>query len=120
MQQAQGDVHEVGPFSRKIKVQDALDHLQQLLSNRAVGGGEDGEYAIPKAFLFIFGYQCLVGVMIALGPAAVCPILEIDDGCEKQEVTRSVAGAHRRWADVLEGLDREGSSSSNADAADGQ
>ena len=61
-------------------MQDALDHLQQLLTNRAVRGGENREDAVAKALLFIFGNQRLVGVVIALGPAFVGAVLEVDDG----------------------------------------
>lgn len=44
-------------------------------------GRKDGEDAIAKALLFIFGYQRVVRVVVAPGPASICPVLEIDDSC---------------------------------------
>lgn len=75
MQQTQGDIHKVGPFSREVKMQNALNHLEDLLAGGAIGAGEDGKDAVAEPLLLIFGYQLLIGIVIALGPATVCSVL---------------------------------------------
>lgn len=61
-------------------MENPLDHLQELLSRRAMGLGQYGKYTIAEAFLLIFGYQGFVRIMVGLGPAATRSVLEIDDG----------------------------------------
>jgi hypothetical protein len=51
----QGDVEEAGPLSREIEMQDALDHLQKLLANGAMGGSQNRQDAVTKSLLLIFG-----------------------------------------------------------------
>lgn len=81
MEQLQSNIHEAGPLPGEIEVQDPLDQLEQLLSNWATRGGENGEDTIAEALLLIFVNQGVVGVVVASGPASVCAVLEIDDGC---------------------------------------
>lgn len=69
-------------------MQNPLDQLEQLLSNRAPRGGENGKDTIAEALLLIFINQGVVGVVVASGPASVCPVLEIDDGCRGREGER--------------------------------
>lgn len=83
MEQLQSDIHEAGPLPGEVEVQNPLDQLEQLLSNWATRGGENGEDTIAEALLLVFGDQGVVGVVVASGPASVCPVLEIDDGCRE-------------------------------------
>jgi hypothetical protein len=81
MEKLQSDIHEAGPLSREIEVQNTLNQLQQLLSDWAAGGSKNGEDAIAKALLLIFGYEGIIGEMVASRPASICPVFEVDDRC---------------------------------------
>ena len=62
----------------------ALDHLKERLSGGAMGGGQYGKYPVAKAFLLIFGYQDFFRIVVGLGPAPTCSVLEIYDSYEKE------------------------------------
>lgn len=80
MQEIEGNVHKIWPLSGKIEVQNALDHLQDLLAGRALRGRKDRQDTISKPLLLIFGNERLVWVVVAFRPAAVRAVLEVDDG----------------------------------------
>lgn len=80
VQQAQCDIHEIGPFAGEIEVKDALDSLEQLLSDGTLAGGQNGQYAVPEPGLFILVQDDLIRIVVGLGPAAIRSVLEVDDG----------------------------------------
>lgn len=82
VQQAQCDVHKVGPFAGKVEVEDALDGLEELLSNGTLAGGQNGQYAVPESGLLVLVQDDLIGVVVGLGPAAIRSVLEVNDGGE--------------------------------------
>ena len=65
-------------------MENALDHLQERLSSRAMGRGQYGKYPIAEALLLIFGYQAFFRIVVGLGPAPTCSVLEIYDSYEKE------------------------------------
>lgn len=80
MQQAQCDIHEIGPFPGEVEVEDALDGLEQLLSDGTLAGGQNGQYAVPEPGLLILVQDDLIGIVVRLGPAAIRSVLEVNDG----------------------------------------
>lgn len=80
VQQAQRNIHKVGPFPGEIEVEDALDGLKKLLSNGTLAGSQNGQYAFPEPGFLVLVQDDLIGVVVGLGPAAIRSVLEVDDG----------------------------------------
>lgn len=85
-------------------MENPLDHLQELLSRRAMRRGQYREYTIAKAFFLIFGYQVFVRVVVGLGPALTRSVLEVDNGYRRQ--SGRVSKIHYGWIRRIQRIQR--------------
>jgi hypothetical protein len=82
-----GEVEEVWPLVREVKLKDSLDDGHKLHPNQRFRCRQGREQALPETRLFIIGYHKFGGSLFDAAPAAVHSVLNIDGGCCMRLVT---------------------------------
>lgn len=76
-------VGKLRPFRREVVLEDSLDNGDNLLSDEALGGNEQGDESFSDGGLFGFGYQSLGSDVRAFDPGSIDTVLEINSSYRK-------------------------------------